>query len=634
VPRFKRLSPVLGIKMLSRRMPLELKLPLLMSAVLALVLTIVIAVTYTTLRRNVFEATQERLTRATRQIAQVSGTAVAGQQPRYVTIGNDSVIRRALRDPTTSPIAVREALSRAAQPTDSGMPVELWTADGRRIGYAGNDVRSVPLVAKGRPELPLRISTTFDTSSRITAPDSMRVGPMYEEQARIHFWFVQPVRDRDQTIGYVTHQRRISSGANTQRILQELSGGDSVVLYYRNVDGSYWTSMSGKPMAPLERIDTARARSSGGTDVLYREERIGKTPLMVGMYLPTSAVLARPRATMRTVLLLSLVLLLGGAIASWLIGRSVARPLGDLTRAAGTLATGDYAVRVPERGDVEVRRLAQTFNHMAAEIGASREALEHQKLQAEAESNAKSEFLTTMSHELRTPLNAIGGYVDLIEMGLRGPLTDLQRRDLARIKTSQEHLLGLISGVLDLARVEAGKVSYDTTHIAVDPFLAGLDALIAPQAAAKSVVLDYVGCREDLAVVGDREKLRQILLNLLSNAIRHTPAGGRVTLSAEARGSRVAIMVEDTGPGIPADKQETIFEPFVQLDRSLTQHREGLGLGLTISRDLARGMQGDLVAEAGKGGGARFVLTLRRGVVDAAANALLVSGETPASHRP
>jgi HAMP domain-containing protein len=210
---------------------------------------------------------------------------------------------------------------------------------------------------------------------------------MYEEHARIHFWFVQPVRDRDQTIGYVTHQRRIAAGANTQRVLQELSGGDSVTLYYRNIDGSYWTSMSGQPMAPLERIDTARARGPKGADVLYREERIGATPLMVGMYLPTTAVLVRPRATMRTVLLLSLVLLLGGAITSWLIGRSVARPLGELTRAAGMLATGDYAVRVPERGEVEVRRLAQTFNHMAAEIGASREALEHQKIQAESPSS-------------------------------------------------------------------------------------------------------------------------------------------------------------------------------------------------------------------------------------------------------
>jgi signal transduction histidine kinase len=161
----------------------------------------------------------------------------------------------------------------------------------------------------------------------------------------------------------------------------------------------------------------------------------------------------------------------------------------------------------------------------------------------------------------------------------------------------------------------------------VDPFLAGLDALIAPQATTKSVTLNYVTCASDLAVVADREKLRQILLNLLSNAIRHTPAGGSVTLSADQRGRRVAIVVEDTGPGIPETKREVIFEPFVQLDRSLTQIREGLGLGLAISRDLARGMFGELVVESNDGHGARFVLTLPRGVVDA--NALTTSGELP-----
>src|SRR5207249_51150 len=127
------------------------------------------------------------------------------------------------------------------------------------------------------------------------------------------------------------------------------------------------------------------------------------------------------------------------------------------------------------------------------------------------------------------------------------------------------------------------------------------------------------------------EKLRQILLNLLSNAIRHTPAGGIVRLSAEERGARVAIMVEDTGPGIPPGKHEVIFEPFVQLDRSLTQSREGLGLGLAISRDLARGMSGDLVvegADGADGAGARFVLTLPRGISEGATQ-LLMSDEMP-----
>lgn len=612
-------------------MSLEVKLPLLMSAVLAIVLTIVLLVTYTTLRRNTLAAAQERLKRATRQLAVTGASSIATQQSRYVRVGNDSIVRRALRESVPA-TRVREVLARAALPADSGMPVELWTADGRRIAFFGSDVRSVPLLARGRPELPRRIATTFDTTSHIASPDSIRVGPLYEENGRIHFWFVQPIRDQERTIGYITHQRRIAAGANTQRILQELSG-DSVTLYYRNADGSLWTTMTGRAMSPMQRLDSTHARMANGMDLLVREDRIGATPLIVGMYVPTDAVLQRPRRTLETVLLLISGLVLAGALASWAIGRSVARPLADLTRAASSLATGDYAVRVPEKGDVEVRRLAETFNHMATEIGASRAALEQQKRHAEAASNAKSEFLTTMSHELRTPLNAIGGYVELLEMGLRGPITELQRRDFERIKTSQKHLLGLISSVLDLARVEAGKVNYEMANLAVDPFLAGIDALIAPQASAKSVTLTYVECAPDLAVVADREKLRQILLNLLSNAIRHTPADGRVTLSATARGGRVAIVVEDTGPGIPADKREEIFEPFVQLDRSLTQTQEGLGLGLSISRDLARGMFGDLTVEGDEGRGARFVLTLPRGVVDPA-TPMSISGETPVGTKP
>ena len=174
-------------------------------------------------------------------------------------------------------------------------------------------------------------------------------------------------------------------------------------------------------------------------------------------------------------------------------------------------------------------------------------------------------------------------------------------------------------------------MAYAMVNVTADPFLASLDALVAPQAAAKSVTLVYKRCPPDLAIVADREKLSQVLLNLLSNAIRHTPAGGVITLSCEQRGSRVAIVVEDTGAGIPEEKRDVIFEPFVQLDRSLTQSREGLGLGLAISRDLARGMGGDLVVESHDGSGARFVLTLRRGEFDPTSS-MALTGETPAGN--
>jgi signal transduction histidine kinase len=235
-----------------------------------------------------------------------------------------------------------------------------------------------------------------------------------------------------------------------------------------------------------------------------------------------------------------------------------------------------------------------------------------------------------MSHELRTPLNAIAGYSELLEMGLRGPVTEAQQRDLSRIRSNGQHLLGLISSVLDLNRIERGHVAYDITSIAVGPFLADLDALVSPQAAAKSLRLQYLPTDPDLTVRADREKLRQVVLNLLSNAIRFTPPGGCIALSASAVDDHsVAIHVEDSGPGIPEDRREQVFEPFVQLDRTLTQSHGGLGLGLAISRDLARGMKGDLMLDERYRGGARFVLTLPAGPRGSATD-MTISGETPA----
>jgi PAS domain S-box-containing protein len=291
-------------------------------------------------------------------------------------------------------------------------------------------------------------------------------------------------------------------------------------------------------------------------------------------------------------------------------------------------ADGEYRwflTRVEPLKDRE-GRVARWFG-TSTDVQALRDAREA----AKSASQAKSDFLTTMSHELRTPLNAIGGYSDLLEMELRGPVNPAQRRDLERIKASQQHLLGLISGMLDLSRIESGTVAYHLTPVALDPLLAGLDALVGPQASTKSLVLDYSPAATELAVLADREKLRQVLLNLISNAVRYTPAGGSVTLSAAPHGDHeVAIVVTDTGVGIPAEKLEHIFEPFVQLDRSLTQSREGVGLGLAISRDLARGMGGELSVESTVGVGSRFTLVLPRASLEEAEGITSTSGEVRA----
>jgi PAS domain S-box-containing protein len=245
------------------------------------------------------------------------------------------------------------------------------------------------------------------------------------------------------------------------------------------------------------------------------------------------------------------------------------------------------------------------------ELEIAREIAEDARHEAELANRAKSAFLTTMSHELRTPLNAVAGYADLLLLGVRGPLADGQREDLERIKRSGQYLLGLINDVLNFAKLDTGQVEYRINTVPVGPLLEGLEELIRPQVDAKGVRYRHGPCNADVAVRADPEKVRQILLNLLANAVKFTDAGGEVTVECHPTGSFIAIEVCDTGRGIPAGQLETIFDHFVQVDRHLTpMSQQGVGLGLAISRDLAIGMGGGLEATSQVGRGSRFTLTL------------------------
>jgi PAS domain S-box-containing protein len=230
----------------------------------------------------------------------------------------------------------------------------------------------------------------------------------------------------------------------------------------------------------------------------------------------------------------------------------------------------------------------------------------------EASNRAKSEFLATLSHELRTPLNAIGGYADLLVLAIPGDINDTQKLYIDRIKTAQQHLLALVNDLLNLSRVEAGAMEYDIQRVDVHRLFADLDAMILPQARAKNIDFAVMDCTGDAALEADPARTQQILLNLLSNAVKFTPEGGRISLACSVTDGQIGISVIDTGPGIPQDKHEAIFEPFVQLGRSLTNPREGIGLGLAISRDLARAMNGDLKVSSRLGEGSTFTLILPR----------------------
>jgi signal transduction histidine kinase len=246
---------------------------------------------------------------------------------------------------------------------------------------------------------------------------------------------------------------------------------------------------------------------------------------------------------------------------------------------------------------------------MTAQVLARRE-VEQARDEAQAANRAKSEFLAVMSHELRTPLNAIGGYAELLEMGIRGPVTRAQLDDLRRIQLSQRHLLGLINEVLNYAKLETGTVDFNITDVPVGEALAAAELLVRPQARSKGLTLSVPAVPPTLTVRADAEKLRQILVNLASNAVKFTDPGGRIEILCASAGDRARIQIRDTGMGIPADKLDSIFDPFVQVRSDLSRPHQGTGLGLAISRDLAVRMAGDLTVESALDVGSTFTLTL------------------------
>jgi signal transduction histidine kinase len=281
---------------------------------------------------------------------------------------------------------------------------------------------------------------------------------------------------------------------------------------------------------------------------------------------------------------------------------------GDGTR-AGVIAHGsDVTEQVLARRDIE--RLLAGSERARTEAEAARAEAEAARAEAETANRAKSDFLAVMSHELRTPLNAIGGYAELLEMGIHGPMTAAQRGALDRIVQSQRHLLGLINEVLNYAKVEMGTVHFEIGLVPVGEAIADAASLVAPQARARRHALVIAECPPGMRVRADGEKVRQILVNLLSNAVKFTGDGGRVEVSCTASDEWITLSVADTGGGIPADKLETIFDPFVQVRSDLTRPHEGTGLGLAISRDLARAMGGNLAAASTVGEGSVFTLTL------------------------
>ena len=313
-----------------------------------------------------------------------------------------------------------------------------------------------------------------------------------------------------------------------------------------------------------------------------------------------------------------LALVLAFLATAWL-----SRPVHDLNRAAARMATGDFSTQATIRDRFAARELlglAQTFNQMATQLSGAYQTLEEKVSQRTGELQAanqelaranklKSEFLANISHELRTPLSAIIGFSQILLDGLDGPLSGEQQQDVAQVNKSGQSLLGLINQILDLSKIEAGKMELAAERLHLPELVAEVLESIRPLAQEKGLRID-ARLPVDLATVeADPTRLRQILINLLSNAVKFTDRG-RIEIWAQPSGRMMRISIRDTGMGISAESQKVIFDEFVQGDGSSTRRHGGTGLGLSIVRKLVEMHGGAITVISEPGQGSTFTFTV------------------------
>ena len=358
----------------------------------------------------------------------------------------------------------------------------------------------------------------------------------------------------------------------------------------------------------------------------------------IGTFVPFTTIEEEINASIQRILffvLLALVLL--SVVTILALRYTVIRPLSALTEVSQRIAeTGDPEQEIEVTGTGEIATLSQSFRAMVEKIHSEKMGREQALLQleayrdhleeivlertrelatakeaAESADRLKSAFLATMSHELRTPLNSIIGFSGVLEQELAGPLNDEQKKQLAMVSESAEHLLALINDVLDISKIEAGQLKVEAGAVEIGPLLEKAVRTVKPLAEAKNLTLDLEIDPEAGPVIADSQRVEQVLLNLLSNAIKFTDKGS-VRVRCTAEGAMVRISVTDTGIGIQKDYLERLFKPFTQIETGLSRKYEGTGLGLSISKRLVTLMGGEIMVESEPGRGSTFSFTLRR----------------------
>jgi signal transduction histidine kinase len=383
---------------------------------------------------------------------------------------------------------------------------------------------------------------------------------------------------------------------------------------YREVTGHVFERVRRGFASPREREDSSQEVLGSAYGLLALTNRLAQ-----GIATQSSQALQRLRMLQAIAVAVALAITM---VTLWAVDRHILQPIPSLLAAFGAVRAGRYGTTVAVRSEDEFGHLAHAFNAMSAELESVHHALVLQQSEIleknaalERAAKLKSQFIANMSHELRTPLNAIIGYTKLLRDGVYGEFPAAARQPLAGIDETSATLLSLINDILDVARIEAGRMDLHLETLRVEDVVRQVAEMVRPLALAKGLELVIDDTAALPNVTTDRDKLRRILLNLAGNAIKFT-RHGRVEIvilpPAASPGvpAEFEIAVRDTGIGIPAADLNAIFEDFRQVDGSSTREHGGTGLGLAISRRLARHLGGDIRVESRLGAGSTFTLRL------------------------
>jgi signal transduction histidine kinase len=384
------------------------------------------------------------------------------------------------------------------------------------------------------------------------------------------------------------------------------------------------TDLAGSPrqvernVATLFRVSDAANSSTFKISLEEQDYWVRQVPLaiengptwLMTLAVPDSQLLRGAKSAVEWMKILGTLFLTAAVISAILLARSVTRPLRELAGFARQIGAGSFDQRVHPHSTREFDELAQALNTMAANL-AERVQILAEKDAAEEASAIKAKLIAHVSHEFRTPLNAIVGYAEMVKDQARLDGQDRTERDVSNILLASRHLLTLINNLLDLSRVEAGKMRLDSVDFSIKTLLNEVSETVRPVLEGNDNRFDIVAPPQDARMMSDPARLKQILINLLGNAAKFT-ANGHITLSLELENGVACFTVTDTGPGMSPDQVGRLFEPFGQVQTTRHSPQIGAGLGLAISRQLAQLLGGTIEIESEEGKGTKAIVRIPR----------------------